>query len=122
MTGSRQIVGRRGEQLARRHLESRGYVVLEANYRVRAGEIDLVTEKAGALVFVEVRSRTESGFGTPEESLTREKRTHLVSAAQEYLQTHEAEDRDWRIDLVSVRFGSHGEPPQIDTIENAVEL
>ena len=82
MSAFRQRIGRRGEELARRHLEANGYHVLEANYRTREGEIDLVAEQDGALVFVEVRTRTGTTIGTPEESVTPTKRAHLVAAAR----------------------------------------
>ena len=70
MTDTRQRVGRLGEDLARSHLESMGYTILEPNYRTRSGEVDLIAEFEGVLIFVEVRTRTGSAFGSPEESLT----------------------------------------------------
>ena len=122
VTADRRDLGSRGEELAKRHLLSRGYRVLESNYRAKGGEIDLVAEKDGTLVFVEVRTRHRSGFGSPEESVTARKRAHLVEAAQEYLQASGAEDRDWRIDLVAVRMAREGRVVGIDLLENAVEL
>ena len=94
MSEGRQRIGRRGEELAKRHLERSGYSILETNYRANGGEIDLVAEKDGALVFVEVRTRTGHTAGSPEESVTPLKRSHLVAAAQEYLQANRAEDRE----------------------------
>ena len=58
-------LGRRGEEIARRRLESTGYTVLETNVWTPAGEIDLVSEKDGALVFVEVRTRASRSFSPP---------------------------------------------------------
>ena len=80
--------------MARRHLESRGYVVIETNYRTRFGEIDLVTEHGGKLVFVEVRTTSTRSFGSPEESITRKKREHLIHAARHYLNARDGTDRD----------------------------
>ena len=122
MSSRRQQLGKRGEELARRHLERIGYSVLQANYRAKAGEIDLVTEKEGALVFVEVRTRRGAGFGSPEESVTQDKRSHLVAAAQEYLQANDAEHRNWRIDVVAVELDPRGRFIRLDVVENAVEL
>ena len=122
MSTSRQRLGKHGEQLAKRHLETSGYSILEANYRSNAGEIDLVANKDGALVFVEVRTRTGGSLGSPEESMTPRKRSHLVGAAQEYLQAKQLEDREWRIDLVSIEFGQGGTLERMDVLENAVEL
>lgn len=121
MSRRRQDLGRRGEAVARAHLESLGYEVVAANYRSGSGEIDLVTEQDGAIVFVEVRSRSGPSMGLPEESITSTKRDHLIASAQEYLQEHGAQDRQWRIDLVAVEF-RRGRPPSVRIIENAIEL
>ncbi len=121
MSRARQDLGRRGEAIARAHLESHGYAIVAANYRSKAGEIDLVTEKGGAIVFVEVRARSGPSMGLPEESITPTKRGHLIATAQAYLQQHGAQDRQWRIDLVAVEF-DRGRPPRIRIIENAIEL
>ena len=91
------------------------------NYRSRAGEIDLVTERDGAVVFVEVRSRSGPRMGLPEESITPAKRRHLIATAQAYLQQYAAQDRQWRIDLAAVDF-NRNRPPQVRIIENAIEL
>ena len=122
MSTSRQRLGKRGEAVARRHLETSGYRILESNYRAREGEIDLVAEQDGALVFVEVRTRTGTAIGSPEESVTPAKRSHLVAAAQQYLQAHQAEDREWRIDLVAVEVSAERGLKRIDVVQNAVEL
>lgn len=122
MTSSRQRLGRRGEELARRHLEANGYAVLESNFRAKGGEIDLVAEKAGTLVFVEVRTRSGAEFGPPEESITPDKRMHLVAAAQEYLQARDAVDAEWRIDVVALVLDARGRVTRLQVIENAVEL
>ena len=122
MSNRSQDLGKTGEVLARRRLEAMGYRILEANYRARGGEIDLVAEKGGSLVFVEVRARTGDAMGSPEESLTAQKRSHLIAAAQEYLQANQAEEREWRIDLVAVEVGKSGRLARLDVVENAVEL
>ena len=122
MRSQRQILGRRGEDLARRHLTANGYTIVHANYRARGGEIDLVAEKDGTLVFVEVRTRTGSALGSPEESITPRKQEHLVAAAQQYLQEREIEGRDWRIDLVAVELRPRGGLLRVDILPNAVEL
>ena len=118
---SRQDTGRRGEAIARRHLEALGYEVLETNCRLRGGEIDVVTRHEGSLVFVEVRSRRSLGFGTPEESITAAKRLKLAETAHEYLQERGLADTDWRIDVVLVELSGRGRRPRVEVIVNAVE-
>ncbi|MBM3933973.1 MAG: YraN family protein [SAR202 cluster bacterium] len=123
MTNRRQETGKRGEEAARKFLERRGYRVLETNYRTRFGEIDIVGEKNGAVAFLEVRTRAvNSPYGSPEESLTSHKRSHMVLAAQLYLQHKRMEDRDWRIDLVAVEIGAGGRIARMSLVENAIEL
>ena len=118
----RQHVGRLGERLAKRHLEANSFNIVETNYRASGGEIDLIAEKDEILVFVEVRTRRSQGFGSPEESVTPRKRAHLVAAAEEYLQAANAENREWRIDVVAVEIGSNDSLVRLNVIENAVEV
>lgn len=128
MSTARVRLGRQGENLARRHLERAGYRILDANYRCPWGEIDLVAQDGAELVFVEVRSRRTANYGTPQESITAEKREHLQAAALDYLQKRRPEpgrsEIPWRIDLISVRFdggGGKGQPPLIEHLKYAVE-
>lgn len=121
MSTPRIRLGRIGEGLARRHLESQGYTIIAANVRKPSGEIDLVAEHKGAIVFVEVRTRRGTGTGSPEESITPRKRSRMTATAQEYLQTHESVEREWRIDVVAVEIGHDGRLRRIDIVENAVE-
>lgn len=117
----RQHLGKAGEQLAARHLESNGYSIIQKNFRSKSGEIDLVAECDGVLVFVEVRTRSSTAFGSPEESITESKKQHLIATAYDYLEAKQALDKDWRIDLVAVEMDSHGTPLRVDVIENAIE-
>lgn len=73
------------ERLARRYLEGLGWQVLESNYRVRAGEIDLVARDGDTVVFVEVRQRRSERFGHPAETLDRAKLARLRRTGNRYL-------------------------------------
>ena len=121
MTSPRQGLGRRGEELARRRLESLGYVIVGKNHRTKQGEIDLVAKHEGTLVFVEVRTKRGVSFGSPEESITPSKRAHLIASAQEYMDHEGLPECDWRIDLVAVEMDSAGRLRRIEVVENAVE-
>lgn len=77
--------GREAEALAARHLESCGLRVIERNFRIRGGEIDLICRDGKALVFVEVRLRSRSDFGGAGASITASKRRRIILAAQYYL-------------------------------------
>ncbi|MBI2886932.1 MAG: YraN family protein [Chloroflexi bacterium] len=118
MTSVRQRLGALGERLARQHLERLGYQVLEANYRVPTGELDLVALEGGYLVFVEVRTRRGRAFGTPEESVDARKAQRLSALAEEFAQRRPDLPRDMRIDLVAVEFTLRGKLERIEVLRN----
>src|SRR4030042_4257402 len=96
----RQEVGKRGEKAAQKFLKKRGYRIRETGFRCRHGEIDIVAQKKDCLVFVEVRTKTSSAFGTPEESMTAAKKKKLVATALAYINDHDKLPAQWRIDFV----------------------
>lgn len=102
----RQAQGRRAEALARSFLESRGYVFRAANAATRAGEVDLVMEDRGALVFVEVRERSSDRFGAAAETVTAAKQRRVAQAALAYLKDNHLVGRPLRFDVVAVRNGA----------------
>jgi putative endonuclease len=117
---SRRDLGRDGEDLARRHLEGAGYRLVEQNARSRFGEIDLIVERDGTIVFVEVRSRTGSRFGTALESVDRRKRRRLARLADGYLARRRLTDRRVRFDVVAIEWQDAG--PTLQHLENAFEV
>jgi putative endonuclease len=108
MPTARTRLGDLGEAAAQRFLLGKGYKVLAAKYRCRWGEVDLVAQDGPELVFVEVRTRRSTVYGTPEESLTPAKARRLLASSQHYLQRLAAPDTPWRIDLVTVRVERDG--------------
>jgi putative endonuclease len=107
--------GQIGERSAERELRRMGYKIIARNYRTRRGEVDLIAKDGETLVFIEVKTRLGSAYGTPEESITPKKQAHLVAAAQNYLQETGAERADWRIDVVIIQ------PGKATVHKNAVE-
>ena len=95
--------GRAAERGARRFLERRGLELIARNFRCRAGEIDLVMQDGGTIVFVEVRLRTRTEWGSAAESIGFRKRARLVRAARAFLAGHPGfVDPPCRFDAVSV--------------------
>ena len=121
MTDPRRALGKLGETPAARELVRRGYRIVERNWLCSIGEIDIVAEKDGQLVIVEVRTRRGDERGTPQESITPAKQARLIELALTYVQEHEPGDRDWRIDVVAVELSPRGQLLRIDVIENAIE-
>lgn len=116
----RQELGAAGEALARDFLKKRGYKIIETNFRCRHGEIDIIARKGNFTVFVEVRTKSGDAYGSPEESVTRQKRERLVETALVYLTTHQDLPEDWRIDLLAIETDREGKARRITLIDNAV--
>jgi putative endonuclease len=91
-----------GEDQALTYLQQLGMDLIERNFRVASGEIDLIMEDADALVFVEVKTRRSLRFGPPEESITNTKLRRIYQAALAYLDQFECDHRNWRIDVVAI--------------------
>lgn len=98
----RQSLGKRGEDLACAELERRGYVIVDRRFRTRCGELDIVARDGGVLVFVEVRARSGSRFGTPFESVTWQKRQRVSRMAASYLCIKRLSGVACRFDVVAV--------------------
>jgi len=118
---NRQEVGRLGEKAAQKFLKKRGYRIREVGFRCPRGEIDIIAQQKDYLVFVEVRTKSNLDFGTPEESITQAKKKKLVALALTYTNTHENLPLLWRIDVVAVELDGKGRTRRIELIENAIE-
>jgi putative endonuclease len=112
--------GRAGERLAAIELESRGYHVLETNFRCRYGEIDLIVENEYDLIFVEVKLRRGTAFGMPEEAVDVRKQRKLLQLAVYYLALHEYTERSWRIDVVAIQLSKSGRLQEIRIYQHAI--
>ncbi|MCD6399184.1 YraN family protein [candidate division WOR-3 bacterium] len=103
-----------GERLAVNYLMNKGYRILERNYRVGKLEVDLIIEKGGVIVFVEVKRRKSEDFGSPAEFVNKKKQERIIKAAKVFLQRRkDFQDMDVRFDVVSVLCNT------IDHIESA---
>jgi putative endonuclease len=121
MVMDRREVGKLGEKAAQKFLKKRGYRIRETGFRCRHGEIDIIAQKKECLVFVEVRTKSNLEFGTPEESITQAKKERLIASALTYTATHQNAPCLWRIDVVAIELDEKGKPSRIGHIENAVE-
>ena len=110
-------VGNQGEDIACWYLKKQGYKILERNFRIRGGEIDIVAQDKDYLVFVEVKTRYSHEYGLPVESMTHWKIKHLLKTAMFYLQRVGWGDKPYRLDFVGVDYISSPEP-EIELIKN----
>ena len=112
--------GDRGEAMAAEYLRENGYELLASQFRCRFGEIDLIAEKDGMLLFVEVKLRTNLQYGMPREYVTAKKQEKLRAAALLYLSMHGL-DVPTRFDVAEVYTDAHhsARSTRIEYIENA---
>jgi putative endonuclease len=99
---TKRDVGIEGEDLAAKALKKKGYKIIEKNYRSRFGEIDIVAEEGGYLVFVEVKRRNSMVFGGSLQAVDARKKRHMVNCAAYYLKKHKCMDRKVRFDVVGI--------------------
>ena len=99
----KKLLGLKGEVLARKFLKSKGYKIIEKNYRTKFSEVDLIALYGDLLVFIEVKTRTSKQFGMPREAVGYEKRRKYVLTAEYYLQTHpKYSDKNVRFDVIDI--------------------
>lgn len=116
----REQRGSRAEQLARRYLEKQGLRFEQANFRCRRGEIDLIMRDADTLVFVEVRYRGNSRYGSAAETVDRHKQRKLTTTALFFLQNNPKLARlASRFDVIAISGDSGA--PHIDWHPNAIQ-
>ena len=125
----RRRLGVAGELLARRHLEARGLRVLDANFRTRHGELDLVATDDRRLVFCEVKTRmvassaaVDSGELGPFAAIGAQKRRKLRRMAREWLAQAEREGSWWpelRFDAIGIEVDRRGRLLRLDHLEGA---
>jgi putative endonuclease len=98
--------GREAETLACDFLQARGLALVERNYRSRFGEIDLIMDDRECLIFVEVRYRRQTRYGSGAESVDPRKQARLIACARHYLMRHpDAAQRPCRFDVVAIGGG-----------------
>ena len=110
-----------GEDAAAGYLEARGWTIRHRRFRVRGGEIDLVAERAGQIVFAEVKTRAAGALDDGRGALTRAKQRRLARAAALYLARYKLGDQPCRFDLLTVEVGK-GESLRVTHLEGAFDL
>jgi len=98
----RQETGKQGEDLAVQELERRGCAILARRYRTRFGEIDIVAESGGEVIFVEVKARRSAAFGSADESVPGWKQRRIAAMALDYLAFSGRLNDPCRFDVVAI--------------------
>lgn len=116
---SNRSLGRSGESMAVAHLRQNGYRMVSANYRAKTGEVDIIAEEGGALVFVEVKMRRQKAYGPPQAAVDKRKQKKIARTAQHYLATTRQPNRRARFDVLAITV-TDGQP-HFRIIKNAFE-
>jgi putative endonuclease len=104
MKGKRGV-GAQGERQAAEFLQKLGYELIDQNFFTRTGELDLICRDGEHLVFIEVKLRNSSKYGSALESCTPKKLARVVTAAEEWLTKNDLAQSNWRIDLIAIQNG-----------------
>lgn len=108
--------GQKGEETAVKYLSGKGYSILETNYRFKKSEIDIIAKQENTLVFVEVKMRTSSKFGNPEDFVNEAKASKVIEGVENYM-----EEKQWsgpiRFDIISILH--QGNEPELKHFKDA---
>lgn len=114
--------GRFGEEIAKKYLENKGYWVISKNYHIRGGEIDLVMQKDGIIVFVEVKFRSGKNYGTGQEAITGAKKQKLIRSIFSFLAASEKyRSTRWQLDLIAISYRSDSHQAYIQHLPDILE-
>lgn len=112
-----QAKGKLGEDLAAEYLLQKGYTLLHRNWRNSRQEIDIIAQTGDILVFVEVKARSSSAFGAPQDFVDYKKEAHLEKASLAYLE-NSGHNGEIRFDIIAIQFNKKGKA-DIQHIEDA---
>jgi putative endonuclease len=102
ITKMKRKLGIKGEEMATVYLVKNGYQIITRNYYTRYGELDIICEKNNTIIFVEVKTRTSTRYGLPQEAVTNQKKAHLKKAAMIYLNSLNKRYREIRFDVIAI--------------------
>jgi putative endonuclease len=120
MANEPQIFGSKNESLAAEYLLNQGYAIIARNYRTPVGEIDIVADHKGTVVFVEVKSRRTQRYGPAKYAVTRQKQQKLSKTALWYLKSTRQLHKKARFDVVAI--DNYPNATHIELIQNAFDL
>lgn len=111
--------GKEGEYIASKYLKSKGYKILDNNYRNKIGEIDLIALDEDILVFIEVKTRTSINYGYAFEAVDFRKQRKIINTSLVYIKYNKYIDTQIRYDIIEVYLTKE---PKINHLENAFHL
>lgn len=112
-------IGKIGEEAASKYLEAKGYRIRERNYRTYFGEIDIIGEYRGSIIFVEVKTRCSDRFGYPEEAVNSIKQKKIIKNSLNYLARYHLWQINSRFDVILISISNNKTIKEIKHIKNA---
>ena len=95
-------IGNYSEKIAERYLESKGYYILDKNFRNKFGEVDIICRKADLIIFVEIKSRYTNSYGSPLESVTCYKQNKIILLSKYYILNKNLVNFNIRYDVIEI--------------------
>lgn len=114
----RHNIGKKGEDTAEKYLIKNGYEIIERNFSCRQGEIDIIAKDKDEVIFIEVKTRTNTEYGRPIDSITYFKQNHILKSIKYYLYLNKLENEYIRIDVIEIFFKNN--KFYINHIKNAI--
>ncbi len=121
MTENRLKLGREGEAAAEAYLKKKGYRIIEKNFRCKLGEIDIIAEQDGIVVFIEVKARADHQYGHPFNAVTPSKQRKIIQVAQSFLAKHRLLEKPTRFDVIGLTADPENDF-RIELLENAFQM
>lgn len=107
--------GNLGEEIATKYLRSMGAYIIENNYKIKSGEVDIIASLNNEVIFVEVKARSNTNFGYPAEAVNYKKRLKIINVAKYYILKNKLDQIPIRFDVIEVYLKDN----RINHIENA---
>jgi len=115
---NRKILGNIGEDIASQYLKNKGYEIIEKNYKIWGGEIDIIAKKNDSLVFCEVKTRTSESWEDIEDTITDQKIELMINAIEEWFARRNYNDAFWQIDFIGIILSSKNKVLKIEHLED----
>lgn len=116
-----KLIGDRGERAAVRFLRRLGYRIVARNWKNKIGELDIIAREGKTLIFVEVKTRSTTDKGRPEEAVTAAKQKQLTRTALSYLKKYDLLEQRTRFDVIAILWPEEEKQPEITHYPNAFE-
>ncbi|NFA59328.1 YraN family protein [Clostridium sporogenes] len=116
-------IGYFGETIATNYIKNQGYIILEKNFRCKLGEIDIIAKDKNFIVFIEVKTRYSSFYGSPSESITFRKQNKIYKTAQLYIINRNIYNKSYfRFDVIEVILNTFDNSYSVNLIKNAFQI